>query len=451
MKYITPIRILLSAMVLVSLWLAGSGGLTPSWTPDTDGYLHPWTWDSLWGQPRNPLLGFLLAPFNDNYTLLPAIELGAFFSAIYYLYRRLVEFGTSELAALALTLPLVISNLVLRYGHEIHPEFPAVILLIFAIAEMIGFHDSGKRSLSRYALFMLALGFSYILRPSLLPFIGLMPVLFLFLGFVQTRRWNVGTSMVILLLSAVPFLVVSSIRYQTVKDFNIVSFGGVTMSPIAGSIVSEELIPRFAADHRELARTILDKREAMAQAGELSPMVIDYETGKRSFRRTARSYFDILASNADEIQHKIVKQTRQENRETWVQFNQRIMSFCIDVVRNAPADYAMWIAGAARSATGTAITQNIPLIVGIFGLVAVYCLRLLSPRMPPLIAGSSLDIPTIVLITALFTFGSGILSLLVTYPGNRYVSTSAIFIPSLVFYILFQLLAAGYGDKVRRD
>jgi len=450
MKHITPMRILLSAMILVFLLLAGTGGLIPRWTPDTDGYLHPWTWEVIWGGGRNPLLGFLLAPFNDNYVLLPAIEVGFFFSATYYLYRRLVEFGTSEYAALALTLPLVISNVVLLYAHDIHPEFPAVILLVFALGEMIGFHESAKRSPWRFAVFMLALGFAYIIRPSLLPFIVIMPVLFLILGFVQTRRWNVRTSVVIFLLSASPFLLVSSVRYQAVKDFNIVSFGGFTLSGLASSMLNEELIPRLAPDHRELAQTILNKSGAMIHAGELSPMVIDYDTGKRSFRRTARSHFDILASNFDEILYKIVRQTQQEPDETWVQFNKRMMSFSTDVVRNAPADYAMWVVGALRSATGTAITQNIPLVLGLLGLATVYCFFLFSSRVPPLIFGSPLDIPTIALVTVFYTVGSGILTVLVTYPANRYVSTSAMFIPAIVFYILLQLLVAAYGDKSRQ-
>ena len=450
MKHITPMRILLTAMILVFLLLAGTGGLVPRWEPDTNGYLHPWTWGSIWGGTRNPLLGFLLAPFNDNYILLPTIEVGLFFFATYYLYRRLIEFGTSEYAALALTLPLVFSNVILRYAHDIHPEFPAVILLVFALGEMIGFHDSAKRSPWRYAAFMLALGFSYIIRPSLLPFIVIMPVLFLILGFIQTQRWNVWTAVVIFLLSASPFLLVSSVRYHIVKDFNIVSFGGFTMSPLASAMLNEELIPRLDPAHRELAQTILNKREAMTHAGELSPMVIDYDTGKRSFRRTARSYFDILASNSDEIQYKIVAQTQQKPDETWVQFNKRMMSFSIDVVRNAPADYLMWVAGALRSATGTAVAQNFPLVAGLLGLVAVYSFFLFSSRVPPLILGSPLDIPTIALITVFFTFGSGILAMLVTYPGNRYVSTSAMFIPSIVFYILLQLLAAAQGYKFRR-
>jgi hypothetical protein len=449
MKYFTPMRFLLGAMALVFLLLASTGGLVPRWDPDTEGYLHPWAWESIWGKSRTPLLGFLLAPFNDNYIFLPTILVVLFFLVIYYLYRRLVEFGTSEYAALALTLPLVISNAILRYAHDVHAEFPAIILSLFALGELIALQDSTKRNPWRYAAFMLALGSAYIIRPSFLPFIVVMPVLFLILGFVQTRRWNVWTSVVIFLLSASPFLVVSSVRYQMVNDFNIVSFGGVNMTGLTSSMLNEELIPRLSPEHRELAQRILTKREAMVHAGELCPMVIDYDIGKRSFARTARSHFDILANNFDELVYKVVRPTERKPDETWVQFNKRMMSFSLDVVRSAPKDYVMWVVGAIRSATGTAITQNFPLLVGFLGLVAVYSFLLIKNRVPRLFF-PPFDIPVIALMTIFFTFGSGILSLLVAYPVNRYVSSSAIFIPSFVFYILFQLLVAAHADRSRQ-
>jgi hypothetical protein len=453
MKHITPMRILVNAMVLVFLLLLSTGGLVPQTTPDTDGYIHPWEWESIWGTMRNPLLGYLLAPFNDNYTFLPPILLAFFFAATYYLYRKLVAFGISEHAALALTLPLIISNAVFRYAHDIHAEFPAVILSVYAIGELIALQDNARRRVWRYVAFTLALGASYILRPTFLPFIVTMPVLFLTLGFVQTKRWNIGTALVICLLSAIPFLLVSSVRYQVVKDFNTVSLGGVVMNMPAVSILDDKLISRLAPEHRNLAETMLNKREAMVKAGQLSPMAIDFftgnfDTGKRSFRRTARSYFDILGSNCDGLWTEILLR-QQKPDETWVQYNKRMMSFAVDVVRNAPIDYAMWIVGGIRSATGTAIAQNFPMVVGFIGLLATYGFLLFAKRVPPLVF-PPLDIPVIILITVFFTFGSLILCLLITRPENRYVSTSALFLPSLLFYIWIQLIAAAQGDKSLR-
>ena len=452
MKHITPLRVLLATMILVFLVLASTGWLAPRWTGDTPTYIHPWAWESLWGSKRNPLLGFLLVPLNDHYIVYPTVVLGLLYFAAYNLYHRFVEFGTSEYAALALTLPLLLSNVLLLYGNQIQADFPALIMSVFALGEMIGLIGEKHRPW-RYITFMLAMGSAYILRPNFLPFVGIMPVLFLTLSFVKTQRWNVWKAVVIFMLSATPFLTVSSVRYKMVNDFNIVSYGGVIMTGLATSLLSEELIPKLAPENREFAKTVLDQREAMVHTGELSPMVVDYGVSglgrSRSFRKTARSYFDILSSNFDEIWNSVTL-NKQRPDESWVQFNKRMMSFSVDVVRNSPADYAMWILGGIRSAAGTAITQNISLLVGGVGLLSVYSFLLFTSRVPPLVVWSPLDIPAIVLITVFFTLGSGTMMLLVSNTANRYTSTCATFISSIFFYMLFQLLVAAYADKTRR-
>jgi hypothetical protein len=452
MKYITPQRTLFFTMALVFLVLASTGWLVPRWTGDTKTYIHPWAWESIWGTMRNPLLGFLLAPLNDHYILYPAVVLGLLYVASYNLYHRLVKFGTSEYAALALTLPLLMSNVLLLYGNQIQADFPALIMSVFALGEMIGLIGE-KHPSWRYITFMLAMGFAYILRPNFLSFVGFMPFLFLTLSFVKTQRWNIWKTVVIFILSISPFIMVSSVRYKMVNDFNIVSYGGVIITGLATSLLSEELIPKLAPEYREFAKTTLDQREAMVHAGELSPMVVDYGISglgqSRSFRKTARSYFDILAFNFDEIWNKLTLKKKKPD-ESWVQFNKRMMSFSVDVVRNSPANYAMWILGGIRSAAGTAITQNISLLVGVGGLLAVYSFLLFTSQVPPVVVWSPLDIPAIVLITVFFTLGSGMMMLLVTFPANRYASTSATFFASIFFYMLFQLLVAAHGHRTRR-
>lgn len=439
--------VLLTLMCVVFAALALTGRLAPRLDPDTPTYLNPWEWPddplfgSIWGGTRTPLLGFMLAPFRENFSILPAMMLGLFFSATYYLYRRLIAFGASESAALAMTLPLVISNSVLRYSKDVGAEFPAIVLLVYALAEVVTLQDKNKRSLFRYVAFMLALGAAYILRPSFLPFIGIMPVLFALLSFAQKRQLEVKAAIGIFLLSLTPFFMVSSVRYHAVGDFNIVSFGGFNMTGMTSSMLSNDLIPHLKAENRELARSILGKRQALERSGEISPMAIDYDTGERSFRRTARSHFDILSFNFDELAHKVVKLTERKTDETWVNFNKRMMSFSIDVIKNSPVEYVMWVIGAVRSAVGIALAQNFPLLIGALGLASLYCFLFFRSSLPS-IKWPPLDIATIAFITVFFSLGSGLLMVLVAFPANRYVSTSAMFIPAPVFYMWFRLLQA---------
>src|SRR5690606_23855477 len=154
---VNPRRILLAAMAAVFAILALTGGLRPSLTPDTPGYLSPWTWSELWGGRRTPFLGFLLAPFGDDFSLYPTLIVGLFFAAAYYLFGSLVRFGVSERAALALTLPLLVSNSLVRYASDVHAEFPSIVLLLYALAELLRLAADARPRPWRYAAFCAAL------------------------------------------------------------------------------------------------------------------------------------------------------------------------------------------------------------------------------------------------------------------------------------------------------
>ena len=275
-----------------------------------------------------------------------------------------------------------------------------------------------------------------------------MPLLSLALGRVKTGRYEIGFTMLMFMLCVSPFLLVSTIRYAMVNDFNTVSFGGFAMTGMTSSMLNEQLIRRLAPENQELARSILAKREKLVGAGEICPMAIDHDTGVRSFRRTARSHFDMLSYNFDELAYKIVKQTERKPGETWVQFNKRMMAFSIDVVRTAPLDYSMWVLGALRAATGTAIAQNVPLVIGFVSLLGFYAYLLFTAKVPAL-SWPPFDVPLIFLITVMYTLGSGILMVLVTFPANRYVCTSALFIPGIAFYLLIRLCTATSKDQPR--
>lgn len=438
---IKPRLILLAAMALVLAFLALTGGLRPTLTLDTPGYLSPWTWSELWGGRRTPFLGFLLAPFGDDFSLYPTVIIGLFFAAAYYLFGSLVRFGASERAALALTLPLLLSNSLVRYSSDVHAEFPSIVLLIYALGELLRLVADARPRPWRYAAFCAALGTAYLMRPSLLPFLIVMPALALCLGFVRQRRWRFRLTAVVLALSVAPFLLVSTIRYRAVNDFNVVSFGGFTLAGIASALLDERMMDRLAPEHRELARAVLDGREALVSTGEISPMVIDYKSGQRSYSRTARSYFDILANNFDELLYKVVVKERRPG-ESWVEFNRRVMSFSVAVIRESPKGYVMWIVGGFRSAVGTATAHNIAFVVGAVLLAGIYFSLLFTNRVPRL-TFPRLDIPVLVLVTAGFTAGAGALPIVAAYPLIRYVSTAALFLPAILYYLAFNLAFEG--------
>jgi hypothetical protein len=176
---------------------------------------------------------------------------------------------------------------------------------------------------------------------------------------------------------------------------------------------------------------------------------VDAQSFPRSYRRTALVHFDILSSNFDELVYKVVLPARQPG-EPWVAFNERMMSFSVDVVRAAPVDYALWIVGAIRSAAGSATVHNFAFTGGLIALLAVYLSLLLAGRVRRL-AFPQLDVPVLTLITVVFTVGGGALSVMVIYPAMRYVSTAALFLPAFLFYLAIQLAATALESTAPKE
>ena len=321
MRRITPTKVLGGTMVIDLIFLAASGRLEPLISLDTASYLYPWTWsEGIWGEMRGPLFGFLLTPFGNNFTLLPTILLGLFFVSIYYLYKNLLDFGVSEYGALALTLPLLLSNALFRYAREVHVEFPAIICMLFSLGIMLKLQDTKARTVFHWLAFAFTCGFAYLIRPSFIPFAIFLPLTFALFGHLYTKRWQLRATAIAFVLSVAPFVIVSTIRYSAVNDFNIVSFGGFNMTGLGGELLTEEMIPKLKPENQEIAKSILQGREAKVRRGELSPLVFDYDKREFSFQRTARGYFDILANNFDEILYKIVLEEQRPD-ESWVHFS----------------------------------------------------------------------------------------------------------------------------------
>lgn len=439
MRRITPTKVLGGTMVIDLIFLAASGRLEPLISLDTASYLYPWTWsEGIWGEMRGPLFGFLLTPFGNNFTLLPTILLGLFFVSIYYLYKNLLDFGVSEYGALALTLPLLLSNALFRYAREVHVEFPAIICMLFSLGIMLKLQDTKARTVFHWLAFAFTCGFAYLIRPSFIPFAIFLPLTFALFGHLYTKRWQLRATAIAFVLSVAPFVIVSTIRYSAVNDFNIVSFGGFNMTGLGGELLTEEMIPKLKPENQEIAKSILQGREAKVRRGELSPLVFDYDKREFSFQRTARGYFDILANNFDEILYKIVLEEQRPD-ESWVHFNKRLMGLNVDIVRAAPGNYAMYTLGALRSTIGTATVTNFAFVTGFCALLIAYFYLLFFSELPQL-QFASVDIPVIVLITLCTAIASGILPILIAYPIIRYVSTSSLFLPSLIFYLTIQLI-----------
>ncbi|MGE4529282.1 MAG: hypothetical protein AB7D00_13020, partial [Rhodospirillaceae bacterium] len=428
-------RILWGAMLLAAAVLLVSGRLAPQIVPDTAGYLTAGSWAERLSQSRFPLFGVLMEVFSaGGYLALPAACMAAFFAAVAALFFALRRFGASGGAALALALPLLVCNPVLLFSGYVHPEVLSLACMLAAFACLVRFAaDGGVRDL---ALFGLALGLSYLLKPGFLPMALIMPVAFLLMARLSGRVRLVRGAVAVLLVGFAPFLVVGGLRWHLVRDFNIVSFGGVTLSGIAGSILTPQIAAGLPERHRALAEAILAARDRLEAERRMLPMPPN-SRGERSFTSVALGYFDVLARNFDAVVYGAVLPQRG-GEEGWVAFNARLQDFAVQTFRRAPAAYAAWVAGGATRAAGLMLAANAAFMLAALLLAAVAVLRVFGVhgRVRP---GAAPDWPLLAILAAAFTLGAVAPTVLLAFPARRYVDSGGILLAALPAYGAWRL------------
>src|ERR1019366_1686701 len=188
------------------LWLA----------PDLPSYLAAVTADAPLAQMRLPIYGFLVGGLLASAFVLPLLQIGAYFAATLWLVAALRQIGASQAAACAVGLAVAAANLMLIWGHAAAPEIPGHAALLAADAlllEIAAGRRAGWRLLAASAFVTLA----WALRPSLLPFVVLLPLLLLMLPGDRTRR--VRRAGLLLALCLMPVLSLSTVRAARYGSF----------------------------------------------------------------------------------------------------------------------------------------------------------------------------------------------------------------------------------------
>lgn len=425
------------ACTLAVALLYGISRFVPGITPDTPGYLDPGALPEAWSKPRHPLFGWLLQvlPTGPDFARLPLAQAVVFCLAAGSLHWALRSYGLSRRAASAVSLSLLLSNMLLLWHNAVHPECLAAACIVFALAQLVWL-ASGRHFLLQAPLFGLALGLAYILRPTDLPAIATFPVLYVLLARLAgaERLWR--RALLLLCIGALPFLANSAVRWRVVGDFNIVSFGGFAMSGIAGLMLTPEIADRLPEDLRPLAHLIVDRRGEAEARGEVMPTPLN-SRGERSFVSAALGYYDIYARTYDAVVAGIIGPL--QGSDDWVTFNRRLLRLSVATVAAAPDRYAAWVIGGASRAVGRMIVTNAALVL------ALLCLAMLTPlailrRQPASVEQPTLDVPVLVSLTACYTLATTALMILVTFPAARYLDTAGLFLPALPLYAVFSLI-----------
>jgi hypothetical protein len=412
--------------------LIATGGFTAVITRDTVDYLTILGFPAMFDFHRAPYFGWiawLLSFGGKSYAAIPAIQFAVHCAATWLFVAQLRRFGLSARAGLSVGAALLFANSVLTVTHDVHPESFAISAAVFAFAATLRLAEEPARW-AWMAVFA-GSGVSYALRPSFLPLIVILPALFLCLRAVARRPRALARAMAILLVSALPFLGIGSLRYSLVGDFNIASFGGYVMSGTATLMLSDDIVARLPGDVKPLAAELLKARKAGEESGAFIGIPRNAE-GARSYHSAALAYFDVFARTHDDILKITWAQLRDGERI--VDYNRRMTRFSLAVFRAAPDRYAAWVVGASTRLFGRSFVTNLPAILALAVILLAWPWRLLTRGETIGHPASRADVPVLSVCAILWLAASAPLTVLIHAPANRFIETSSLLVAAPLIY-----------------
>jgi hypothetical protein len=434
------IKVLTGLTALSVVVLTLTGRFAPTEMPDTPGYLNIFGFPEMLAQPRTPLYGWLVAALDlggTSHLAVPAFQIAAYVATVWLLVAQLRRYGLSATAALSVGAALLLANAFLIDASWVHPELLSITCALLAIAGTVELAHQTRRS--AWLLVCAGAGCAYVLRPSFLPLIVALPLLYACLVAIRGHALRLARVAAIFAASAAPFAAIVTLRAAIVGDPNIVSFGGFAMSGMATLMLSDDVVARLPADLKADAAQILAARQAGEDSGKLIGVPRN-ASNVRWFHSVALAYFDVLARTYDNMLYDIIAPTQRPD-ESWIDFNRRLMRFSLAVVRAAPDRYAAWIIGGATRMLGRSFTTNLPAALAILVVAVGWPWRLFGTGRTGVTPVSRLDVPVMSLFAVLWLVGAGLLTLLMIAPSTRYVETSSVLVAPVLIYWAVLLVA----------
>jgi hypothetical protein len=424
----------LSAMTALSvLILAAAGRFAPEMTPDTEGYLAIAEFPAMFAQPRAPFYGWLVAILDlgrGSYVAVPAFQIATYLAASWLFVAQLRRYGLSQRAALSVGAALLSGNALLLVSHNIHPEFPAITCALLAFTGTVHLTGPQPRWWG-WALVCAGAGGAYFLRPSFLPLVATLPALFLCLRAARGDLLAPKRAAIIALVSALPFAGIASLRAATVGDPNVASFGGYVMSGMAILMLSDDVVGRLPDDVKPFATELLNARRAGEESGRFIGVPFN-ASNARSYHSAALAYFDVFARTHDDML-RIAASTRKPG-EALVDFNRRLTRFSLLVIRAAPDRYAAWLVGATSRLFGRAVATDLAAVLAILVVALAWPWRLLAWKQVGVAPDTRLDFPVMILCAIAWLGASGVLTVLIHAPANRFIDTASLLVAAPLIY-----------------
>ncbi|HMK81432.1 MAG TPA: hypothetical protein VK438_17385 [Xanthobacteraceae bacterium] len=418
---------LIAEAALLLAALAVTGALSGVLSPDTSSYFGAAASPSPWGQPRNPIYGYLAGLLGGSATTTGAVALAQALlhaASVFVLYGGARRAGIGGLGAFAFASAALLAQSDLYHLRILAPEAPANACLLAGLGLTLAATRS-VRALGRLIVpIALVTGAGYVLRPTQLPAILILPALYFLFAWRQRRDRRLLPPLALMLALAVPFLVQSGVRLRAVGDFNIVSFGGYQMSGLAAFMLDPVLIARLPEDVRPFAQAVLERRQQQEAAGTVPAAPLN-SAGERSFVSTALGYFDIYARGYDNVLVNVIVPLLRGD-DSWVVSNRKLTTFALATVRAAPLRYLAWVGGATARLVGHALATNAPMLVATALWLVTLLFAFLCGR-----DGAHAEVGAVSLLALAWFACNGALPVLITFPAARYIDSAAALLPAI--------------------
>jgi len=276
-------------LVLVAwlVWMAGHGGLVLERSPDSATYLEVLERDGLASRLshfRTLLFPALLAAVrmaSPDFSWLPAIHAILFVGAVVAFFAALRSFGLGPWHALAVSVPLLASRGAVESIPWMMSEALSASFAVLAVSALL-FAVSSPRSPWPWIGVGVATFCACQARPATLFLVPLLPMLAPPLVVLRRRppapaRLSCSVAAAGLAATALPLLAFCALRVAVVGDFGLVSFGGMNLVGITGSLLTEGSVADLPASLQGFGQEVLAGRTARGltwpwgERGELHP------------------------------------------------------------------------------------------------------------------------------------------------------------------------------------
>ena len=398
-----------------------------------------------------PLLLRVAAFFSNDYSMLPWIQWGLLFLAVFVFDCCLRTFGATPSEAYAVSTGFWLGYLQqLWLVTSVLSDFLAMVFSGVACGCLFWLRGQ-PRSVWAWSALILNLTLSYHFRPNYLMLLPLIPFLAVALSVLRACRaqgTQIGLKVSVLLfvLALIPYLAYCMLRWSVVGDFGLVAFRGLVASGMAVELLDRELIERdLPESSKSLAENIYQTRLALRSPNAFLP------NGWVNMELYERNY----STNVYKVAYPVAMKICGDNP---LICDQHLKEFSWEVVSRRKLQYLVWAVNVYPRSVAKMLYRSWVLQLLLPLSLLVFCLRKWmcgkTPSLPQ--AFTPVRLHEFFWLACIYYFANvTVLVLSGAATDSRYVVSGGVFIPCcftlLVFRDIRWILSVHHASRGHRQ